>query len=141
MIEISFAASTKLKMKLSDKRFWKMFTLLTLILFAQQWLWNVQASAGLKLPNGYLLLSIFSVSVAGFHWFLQRWSGGSAQVFVRSYMVSTVLKFMFYMALFGIFLYRFPQNRAGFVIHFLLYYVVFTLLELNFLFAEMKAKK
>ena len=128
-------------MKLSGNRFWIIFMVLTFLLFALQRLWNMQAPEGIQLPNGDLLLGIFAVSVAGFHLFLQRWSGGSAQVFVRSYMVSSVLKFLFYIALFGIFLYRFPENRAAFVIHFLVYYVVFTFLELNFLFGEMRAAK
>lgn len=125
----------------NSRRFWISFAAVTIFCAVFQFIWNEKMSERYHLPNAAFLLGLLAVSVAGFHVFLQRWAGGSPQVFVRSYMVNTVLRFFFYILLFGVFLFRFPMYREAFVVHFLLYYILFTSIELRFLFTQIGSSK
>ena len=95
----------------------------------------------LQLEQGLLLLGIFIVSVSGFHYFLLQTAQGSPSAFVRGYMVSMVLKFFFYILLLAAFLALFKTHQKAFVLHFVLYYTVYTVLEVTMISKELMKNK
>jgi hypothetical protein len=113
----------------------------TLVCAVLQIIWNNQAPENFRLQNGYVLLGIFSLSITLIHLFLLSSAKGEPQGFVRKYMASTVFKFMFYILLLIVFLLFFSDNKTALILHFLFYYAVFTVLEVSFLYNELRKLK
>ncbi len=125
-------------MKSSTTRFLLLVFILTVICAALQWVWNSQMPEKMRLYDGFWLLGIFAVTVTGVHLLLLNAKKGPGNSFITTFMVSTTLKFFFYLAvLVGFVLYS-KDNRQTLAIHFLCYYFVFSALEVSVLYKEMR---
>ena len=99
--------------------------------------WNSQVGVKWQIDNiGFILLGIFAVSTIGIHLFLLNSAKNSPQAFVRGFMASTALKFMFYLLVLIVFLLYSSANKQALILHFLFYYLVFTVLEISSLYKE-----
>jgi phosphoglycerol transferase MdoB-like AlkP superfamily enzyme len=122
-------------------RFLLVVLLVTVLCAAAQKLWNMQAAEALRFPAGYFLLGFFSVTVTLIHLFLMSAAKGDGQAFVRRYLASTVMKFMFYILMLVFVLLLSKFDKRVLIVHFLFYYVVFTVLEVAFLYTELEKGK
>ena len=128
-------------MKSSTLKFFAAVALLTTICVALQFVWNNRMPEKMQLNHGFALLAVFPIATAGIHLFLLSSSKGSSPAFIRNYMASTVIKFFLYLSvLIGFLLYT-PGNKQALIIHFLLYYVAFTALEVGMLYGELGKKE
>lgn len=125
----------------SSAKFLITILLVTVLCAAGQMLWNTQAAPALQFPAGYFLLGFFSVTVTLIHLFLMSAAKGDGQAFVRRYLASTVLKFMFYILMLVFVLLLSKFDKRVLIVHFLFYYVVFTVLEVGFLYTELEKSK
>jgi hypothetical protein len=128
-------------MKPASSKFLITVLVITLICVGLQLLWNSQSAEKFRIQNGFLLLGIFSLSITAIHLFLMRSAKGEPQAFVRKYLASTVFKFMFYVMLLIILLLFSADNKQALILHFLFYYAVFTVLEVGFLYNELRKLK
>lgn len=115
--------------------------IVTLICIALQMVWNKQAPQQLRSQYGFVLLGVFSLFVTLVHLFLLRAAKGEPQSFVRKFMAASVLKFMFYILLLVLLLLFSSDNKTALAIHFLFYYAVFTVIEVGFLYSNLKKLK
>ena len=127
-------------MKTPRSKFLIAVTLLTIICGFLHGIWNQQAPPNMKMHDGFWLLGIFAVGVTGFHLFLLKVSKGSGAAVVRYFMASTVFKFLFYILVLVVFLLFSTDNKTALILHFLFYYLVFTILEVSMLYKEMAKK-
>ena len=128
-------------MKSSSSKFLITVFVVTLICLALQMVWNRQAPEKYVFQNGYMLLGIFSLSITVIHLFLVSSAKGEPQAFIRKYMASTVFKFMFYILLLIVLLLFTSDNKTILILHYLFYYAVFTVLEVGFLYSELRKMK
>jgi hypothetical protein len=129
-------------LKSASGRFILLASLITAGCAVLQIVWNQQAPVNLRLQSGFVLLGVFALSVTGIHLFLLRSAKGEPQAFIRKYLASTVFKFLFYILLLLVFLLFSEESKLALILHFLLYYAVFTVLEVGMLYTEMlKLKK
>jgi hypothetical protein len=128
-------------MKSSSIKFLITVFVVTVACVALQMVWNRQAPENYHLLNGYVLLGFFSLSITAIHLFLVNSAKGEPQGFIRKYMASTVFKFMFYMLLLIVLLLYTSDNKTILILHFLFYYAVFTVLEVGFLYNELRKLK
>ena len=128
-------------MKSSSSKFSVTVLVVTLLCAGLQMLWNHQAPEHYHLVNGYVLLGFFSLTATGIHLFLMNSAKGDPQAFVRKYMASTVFKFMFYILLLIVLLLFTNDNKKVLILHYLFYYLVFTVLEVGFLYNELQNLK
>ena len=124
-----------------SSRFLLVVLLVTVLCAAAQTLWNMQAAEALRFPAGYFLLGFFSVTVTLIHLFLMSAAKGDGQAFVSRYLASTVMKFMFYILMLVFVLLLSKFDKRVLIVHFLFYYVVFTVLEVGFLYTELEKGK
>lgn len=103
-------------------------TLITLACIALQLVWNANAPATMRLYHGWALLAAFPITVTALHLFLTR-PGTDPQSFTRNFMGTTMLKFMVYAGVLVVFLLFSKQDRRVVAVHFLVYYVLFTVFE------------
>ena len=106
-----------------------------------QVMWNTQAPEAYRFTPGYVMLGFFSVTVTLIHLFLMSAANGDGQAFVRKYLASTVLKFMFYILMLVFVLVLSKLDKRVLIIHFLFYYIVFTVLEVGFLYTELEKSR
>ncbi|MDB5284914.1 MAG: hypothetical protein JWO06_3989 [Bacteroidota bacterium] len=124
-------------MKSSLLKFFIAVVVITVACIALQSVWNSQVPEKMKLEHGPVLLAVFPLAAIAVHLFLLNSAKGSGQFFIRGFMLSTVLKFFVYLTvLIGFLLYT-PGNKQGLIIHFLFYYVVFTVLEVSMLYKQL----
>ncbi|MES2620968.1 MAG: hypothetical protein V4615_08950 [Bacteroidota bacterium] len=129
-------------MKSASTKFLITVFVVTVLCVVFQIVWNQQAPEKFRLANGFVLLGIFSLSITGIHLFLLHSAKGEGPAFIRKYLASAVLKFMFYIFLLVVFLLFSSDNKTALILHFLFYYAVFTVLEVSFLYLELgKLKK
>ena len=76
-----------------------------------------------------LLLVVVYLLTAGVHGFLLLTYRKEPQKFVRRYMLASGLKIVLYLFFIVIYLILFPENAAIFLLSFLSFYLLFTLLE------------
>ena len=76
-----------------------------------------------------LLLVVVYLLTAGVHGFLLLTHRKEPQKFVRRYMLASVVKIILYLFFIVIYLLFFPENAVIFLLSFLLFYFLFTLLE------------
>ena len=128
-------------MKFSVLKFFAIVVLLTIACMALQFVWNTQMPEKMHLQHGFALLAVFPIATICIHLFLLNASKGSSPAFIRNYMASTVIKFFLYLSvLIGFLLYTLG-NKQALIIHFLVYYVAFTTLEVGMLYGELGKKK
>ena len=127
-------------MKTPRSKFLIAVTLLTILCGFLHWLWNRQALATMKMSDGYWLLGVFAILVTGFHLFLLKVAKGPGSTFVSYFMASTFFKFLFYILVLVVFLLFSTDNKMALILHFLFYYLVFTVLEVSMLYKEMAKK-
>lgn len=102
---------------------------------------GLQLFTGEKLPpayrlNSFYLLGIVAATVTAVHFFLLKSAGKSAQEFIRMYMLTTALKLFFYiLLLMFVGLLARGTSPQALVLHFTVYYVVFTVLEVSQLYS------
>lgn len=75
------------------------------------------------------------------HLFLLNRAQGSGASFVRSFIGSTALKFMFYLMILIVFVLFTKDNKQVLVIHFLVYYAIYTVLEVAMLYSALQQLK
>jgi len=125
-------------MKSSTTKFLSLVFIITLICAGLQWVWNNQMPEKMRLYDGFWLLGIFAVTVTAVHLLLLNAKSSPGNAFIRAFMLSTTLKFFFYLAvLVGFILYS-KDNRQTLALHFLFYYFVFSALEVSVLYKEMR---
>jgi hypothetical protein len=127
-------------MKSATTKFLAFVFLLTCICAALQWVWNNQMPEKLRLYDGYWLLGIFAVSVTAIHLLLLNSKKSPSNSFIRAFMLSTTLKFFFYLTVLVAFLLYSKDNKQTLIIHFLFYYTVFNVLEIIMLYKEVQKK-
>lgn len=115
--------------------------IISALCLAMQFIWNARMEPAMQLKSGYLLLGIFTASVAAIHFFLLRSAQGTPQDFIRNFMLATVMKFFIYLSVLIGFLMYSTENKKTLVLHFLFYYAVFTVLEVSQLYSELKKMK
>lgn len=123
-----------------SSRFLLVVLLVTVLCAAAQTFWNMQAAEALRFPAGYFLLGFFSVTVTLIHLFLMSAAKGDGQAFVRRYLASTVMKFMFYILMLVFVLLLSKFDKRVLIVHFLFYYIVFTALEVGFLYTAVQKR-
>ena len=84
-------------MKSAPVKFLTLVFILTVICAALQWLWNNQAPEKMRLYDGFWLLGIFAVTVTVVHLLMLNAKSGDGSAFIRAFMLSTTLKFFFYL--------------------------------------------
>jgi len=125
-------------MKSSVTKFLAMVFILTAVCVVLQLVWNNQMPEKMRLYDGFWLLGIFAVTVTAVHLLLLNAKGSDGNAFIRAFMLSTTLKFFFYLTvLIGFVLYS-KDNRQTLAIHFLFYYFAFSALEVSMLYKEIK---
>ena len=125
-------------MKSSVTKFLAMVFILTAVCVVLQLVWNNQMPEKMRLYDGFWLLGIFAVTVTAVHLLLLNAKGRDGNAFIRAFMLSTTLKFFFYLTvLIGFVLYS-KDNRQTLAIHFLFYYFAFSALEVSMLYKEIK---
>lgn len=107
---------------------------ITAICIVAELLWRMYLPPILGMHNGFVMLGIMVTTVVALHLFLLRSVEGRPQNFVRAFMVTMVLKFMLFMLLLIGFLMFTAESPKGVVLHFLLYYSLFTILEVAMLY-------
>lgn len=115
-------------------RFLLAMVIITAICMVAEVLWKLYLPPVLGMQNGLVLLGIMVTVVTALHLFLLRSVEGRPQNFVRAFMVTMVLKFMLFMLLLVGFLMFTAESPKGVVLHFLLYYSLFTILEVAMLY-------
>lgn len=128
-------------MKSPSLKFIIVVTVVTLICAAAQWIWNLAAPAEYVIADGFLLLGIIAFTATAVHLFLLSSAKGSGAGFVRSFIGSTALKFMFYIMVLVVFALFSKDDKRVVVIHFLVYYAVFTILEVTMLYSALQQLK
>lgn len=114
---------------------------LSIVCALLQFVFYRQVGDDMKLKSGYLLLAIFAFLVTLFHLILIRSAEGSAQSFIRSFMGVTAAKLLIYLSVLMLFLAFSNENKKAVAIHFLFYYAVFTVFEINQLMNDLKKIK
>jgi hypothetical protein len=100
-----------------------------------------QTGGSMKLKSGFLLLSIFALVTIGIHLFLMNSAKDSGQAFVRSFMAATMAKFLLYLSVLVVFLVFSGENNKALAIHFLFFYLVFTIFEVSMLYSGVRKTK
>jgi hypothetical protein len=138
--EMFFKDSLTTPMKSATTKFLTLVFILTIVCAALQWVWNNQMPEKMRLYDGYWLLGIFAVSVTAVHLLMLNSKKGPGNSFITAFMLSTTLKFFFYLTVLAAFLLYSKDNKQTLVIHFLFYYAVFNILEISMLYKEAKKK-
>ncbi len=128
-------------MKADEIKFIVIMLVTTLVLGGLQIVWNQQASAENQLHNGIPLLTIIAIAVTLVHVFLVRSSKGDPKAFVTKFMAASGLKLMLYLLVLLAFLLFENGNKKILVLHFLVYYAVFTIIEVTLLYATLQQNK
>ena len=128
-------------MKVASRNFLITISIVTLLCIMFQLIWNSKAPENYVISNGFILLGMFVATVSLIHLFLIKASQGKAQEFIRKYLASTVLKFMFYVLVLIVLLLFSSDNKTAIILHFLFYYALFTVLEVSFLYRELQQLK
>lgn len=102
--------------------------LITAICFVLQYVWNQYAPAHLHLYHGWALLLVFPVTVTALHFLLTR-PGVSPQNSIRTFLGTSMLKLVLYLGVLLIFLLFSKQDKKMLAVHFLGYYMVFSVFE------------
>lgn len=97
------------------------------------------AEADLQMKTGYLLGIIMGAFVLGSHLFLVSGSDQRPSGFIRKFMLVTTLKFFVYVLLVVIFFFLIKENPRALILHFLLYYIMYTTLEVTLLYKEIRS--
>jgi len=92
----------------------------------------------MQLNDGYWLLAIFAVTVVVVHFLLLQSKTKPGSTFIRAFMLSTTLKFFFYLMVLAVFLLFSKDNKQVLALHFLFYYLVFNILEVTMLYREIR---
>ena len=127
-------------MKSATTKFLALVFMLTVICAALQWVWNNQMPEKMRLYDGYWLLALFAITVSVVHFVMLNSKSGPGNSFIRAFMLSTTLKFFFYLTVLVAFLLYSKSNKQTLVIHFLFYYLVFNILEITMLYKEAQKK-
>jgi len=123
-------------MKSATTKFLALVFMLTVLCAALQWVWNNQMPEKMRLYDGYWLLGLFAITVTVVHLVMLNSKSGPGNSFIRAFMLSTTLKFFFYLTVLVAFLLYSKSNKQTLVIHFLFYYLVFSILEITMLYKE-----
>lgn len=103
--------------------------------------WKTQMPGSLQMNNAYALLGIFVVTSTVLHLFMLRSAKGTPQGFIRAFMLATVLRFFLYLGVILGYMLFSSENKKSLALHFLLYYALFTIVEVGILYAELLSKK
>mgnify|MGYP003348584444 CR=1 FL=1 len=87
-----------------------------------------------RTPYGFWLLGMFAFTALVVHAVLLRPAAGKPQQFVRSFMASTVIKLLVYILVLTALMLLAKHGRQALVLHFLFYYVAFTIAEVAMLY-------
>lgn len=129
---IYFCAAYKM-MRSASVRFLLGVLVITAICVVCEVLWKLYLPA-LGMSNPYVLLGLFVVIVSALHLFLLNSVEGRPQKFIRAFMASMGLKLLLFMLVLAGFLMLTAENPKSVILHFLLYYTLFTILEVAMLF-------
>mgnify|MGYP006186575607 FL=1 len=113
--------------------------IITLACAALQWMWNANAPAAMQLYHGWALLAAFPITITALHLFLTMPSS-SPQAFTRNFMGTTMLKMMVFGGVLVLFLMFSKQDKRVVAVHFLVYYLLFTVFEVVMLQMAIKKK-
>jgi hypothetical protein len=125
----------------NTNRFLFAFAITTLVLLIAQWAWNNNGPAHMVTPYAYYLLGLFAVVTLVFHMAMLRSANGDPQAFIRSFMAGTTLKMFAYMGILVILFVSGIQGVRPFIVHFLVYYFIYTGLEIGLLYNSLKKVK
>lgn len=106
-----------------------------------QYYFDGRAAADLVLKTNYALLVVTAVGVIGAHVLLVTGNEGNSSAFIRKFMLITVLKFFFHIITVVLFYFLANENPRALIAYFLLYYLGFTVIEITFLYQEIKPKQ
>lgn len=109
------------------------FTLVTSILTALNLLATPTLPALFQLRSGLLLLTLVSLVVFVSHLILLRSSQGKPNAFIRAFMGTMALKLLVYILIVAVFLAVKYDDPRAVVLHFLVYYICYTILETTLL--------
>jgi len=127
-------------MKSSKTKFLALVFMLTLLCIALQWTWNSYMPEKFQCHAGFLLLGIFASTVTLTHLLLINAKKDPGNSFVRAFMLSSTLKFFFYLSVLVLFLLYGDDSKQALALHFLFYYFAFNTLEISMLYTEVKRK-
>ena len=127
-------------MKTSPARFLYLIFAITLICALLQLLWNHEAPENFRIKTAFLILAVFSSSLSAVYVFLLKSLNAAPQSFVLKYMSSVVFKFLFYILLVVLLLLFSGDNKPALVVHFMIYYLIFTILEVVSLYRTMRKR-
>lgn len=113
----------------------------TLVCAALQTGWNSQMPEKMHLGTGFAMLGCFAVLTVVVHLVLLNSLKGSPAGFVRVFMGATAFKFMLYLLVLIVFFLYSGDNKQALVLHFLFFYLVFTVLEVTMLQSELNRRK
>ena len=125
-------------MKSATSKFLASVFVLTLICALLQLIWNNQSPEKMHLHNGFWLLGIFATTVTVVHFLLLNSKAAGGNSFVRVFMVSTTLKFLFYLMVLVLFMFFSSDNKQALALHFLFYYLAFNILEVTMLYRDIR---
>jgi hypothetical protein len=102
----------------------------SLLLAALIFCWNQLAPLAYKTNLPWYLLAFFFFTTAGIHAILLRTAqSANAQNFVRAFMLSTVLKFFFYLLTIIVVCFLHRNKAVKFILSFLVLYIPFLIFE------------
>ena len=127
-------------MKPAATKFLVFVFILTALCVVLQYEWNLRAPERMHMYDGYYLLAIFSITVTAVHFLLLNAKNAPGSGFIRTFMLSTTLKFFFYLTVLAVFILLSRDNKIAIALHFLFYYFVFNVLEISMLYAEANKK-
>jgi hypothetical protein len=121
-------------MKKAFAKFTAVLALLSAACAAVQTAWNSTAPEIWRTPYGFWLLGMFAFTGLVVYGVLLRTVNGKPQQFVRSFMAGTVFKLLFYLLVLVALMLFAKHGRQALVLHFLFYYIVFTVAEVAMLY-------
>ena len=95
----------------------------------------------MKLKSVYFLPVFFAVTVTAVHLFLLSTLKGKTQKFVTGFMGASVFKFFIYGVVLVLLLFYSNENKQVLILHFIFYYLAFTILEVIMLYSVLKKMK
>lgn len=105
------------------------------------WLWNAFAPVQRTLSLSWALLGFFVAITALVHYRLLRSGEGDPKAFVRQFMGLTSLKLLVYLLLIVFYAFSYKNTASVFILHFLVFYLLFTTFEVVLLYKHFSPKR
>jgi hypothetical protein len=122
-------------------RFLSRLAILSGVIGVGLYCWTRFAPLHYTYAYSWLLLGFFVLVTGLIHYQLMRSAQGDPQRFVRTFMTLTSLKLFTFLIILTIYAFLARQNVVVFTIHFLIFYLIFTVFEVAALYKFLRHKK